>query len=410
MLPVGPFSLHLADCILLILLSKVLLKAFTQPGLPARSTPLDVPLLWFTTAVFVSAGIAILNPSFDRDWALRQVRPLAYYLSFFCVTHLIESKGQISFLIKGSFAIAITASLVMLLQTVSPGFHLFEARSVELVTAGQRFSGVERFYLQADRMIYPMFVISVCAFCTPSPFYPSLLKFIRSGILATGLFLTFQRNYWLSAGGMILFMGLLLPESARTRMAKIGFFAVLGLGLLLSSPPVSQHRYIAAAWNRLTSGMQPETLARDASVRWRILETRHALESIAQQPFFGVGLRNFYRPAYPLDRDIQPMGLRWYVHNAYLWVLVDMGIFGLIPFTWFFLAGIGRGLVRRSAIRDARLRALSLGITLGILGQAITNLVAPNFIQSGALVVFPVLLGLREAIFRIDENPVRFIS
>ena len=406
LLAVGPVSLHLTDCILLLLLAKVILKALTQPGFSLRKTPLDLPLVWFYLSVLVSAGIAILNPSFDVDWVLRQVRPLTYYLSFFCVTHLVESRQQISFLIKMSFVIAIAASLAMLIQTLFPAFQLVSSRSAELVTAGQRYEGVERFYLQADRLIYLMFVISVCSLVARARFVPSLIGFTRAGLLGMGLFFTFQRNYWLSAGAMLVLFGLLVPGAARIRMIKWGFAAATGLALLLSFPAVSQHRYATAAWNRLAWGMRLETLARDESVRWRVIETRHAFESIVQHPMLGVGLRNFYRPAYPRDREVQPRGLRWYIHNAYLWVLVDMGVFGFLPFIWFYAAAIYRGLAHWRRVKDAHLRALSLGITLGILGQAITNLVAPNFIQSWALAVFPILIGVREVILRKDIREV----
>lgn len=400
LLPLGPISLHLADCLLLFLLARVVLKALTQAGLPARRTPLDLPLLWFYLAVLLSAGVAVLNPSLDTGWVLRQVRPLTYYLGFFCVTHLLEDKRQVSFLIKGCFVIAVAASLVLLVRGLCPSVPLAVGRSVELVTAGQHFAGVERFYLQADRLIYPMFVISVSLLAARSGFLPSLVGFAGAGILGVGLFFTFQRNYWLSAGAVLAFLGLLVPGPARFRLARWGVTAAALLALLLSSPAVSQHPYLTAAWNRLTWGMRLETLAHDSSVRWRALETRHAVESFVQHPLLGVGLRNFYRPAYPRDSEVHPNGLRWYLHNAYLWVLVDMGLFGFVPFVWFYAAAIWRGLVRRRAVRDAHLRALSLGITLGVLGQAITNLVAPNFFQSWALAVFPILLGVREVILR----------
>jgi O-antigen ligase len=403
LLPFGPISLHPADCILLLLLAKALIKALTQGGLPTRRTPLDFPLVWFYAAVLVSAGVAILNPSFDTDWVLRQVRPLTYYLSYFCVTHLVEKEGQVSFLLKGAFAIAIAASLAMLFQALTPSFQLPDSRPVELVTAGERFAGVERFYLQADRLIYMMFVISACRLIYQSRFMPATLEFSRAGILAVGLFFTFQRNYWLSSGAMLLLLGTLLPSSMRIRLIQWGIAAVVVLVLLFSFPAVSQHRYIKAAWNRLTWGLQHDTLVRDGSVRWRLIETRGAFESIIQQPVLGVGLRNFYRPAYPRDSEVGPNGLRWYVHNAYLWVLVDLGTLGFVPFLWFYAAAIWRGLARWRTVRDAGLRALALGITLGILGQAITNLVAPNFFQSWALSVFPILLGVREVILRAND-------
>jgi O-antigen ligase len=98
--------------------------------------------------------------------------------------------------------------------------------------------------------------------------------------------------------------------------------------------------------------------------------------------------------------------MRYYIHNAYLWVWVDMGLVGLIPFVWLLAQVLVRGFGRWRKVGDPRWRAVALGVTLGILGQAITNIVAPNFIQSWGLVVFPILLGVNELIFRWELTDI----
>ena len=153
-------------------------------------------------------------------------------------------------------------------------------------------------------------------------------------------------------------------------------------------------------------GLSPEQLALDSSARWRLMETDYGLKSIAAHPLLGIGLGRFYRPTVADDFYISgvagSIGLRWYMHNAYLWVWVTTGLVGLLPFLLLYGLAIWRGLRHWRRVGDARLRATALGITLGLLGQAMTNVVAPNFVQSWSLATFAVLLAVNELIFRFE--------
>jgi len=95
------------------------------------------------------------------------------------------------------------------------------------------------------------------------------------------------------------------------------------------------------------------------------------------------------------------------MHNVYLWVWVMMGFIGFIPFAWLYASFLRRGFTRWPKIGDPKLRAVVLGFTLAILGQAISNLVSPNFIQSWALIVFAIILGINELIFRWEVSELR---
>jgi len=77
-----------------------------------------------------------------------------------------------------------------------------------------------------------------------------------------------------------------------------------------------------------------------------------------------------------------------------------MGLIGFIPFIWLYAGFLVRGLTRWREITDPKPRAVVLGFTLAVLGQAISNFVAPNFIQHWGLIVFAIILGINELIFR----------
>jgi hypothetical protein len=137
LLSIGPASFHITDLGLLYLLALVLVRSLTIPGNRQIRTPLDIPLLFLFAAILISAIMAFVSPSVDKSWVLRRLRPLTYYLGFFCVTNLISSRKSLLFLLNGLYWIAVLASLVMILHVIAPSFQLIDTKSFELVTAGK---------------------------------------------------------------------------------------------------------------------------------------------------------------------------------------------------------------------------------------------------------------------------------
>jgi O-antigen ligase len=396
-------SLHISDLILIYLLLIIFIKLITKNHSLVR-TPLDGIILWFYGAILLSAVFAFDSPSYTRNWVFQQLRPLTYYLVFFIVTNLIRERKQITTLIYGLLGIGAVASLEMLIQILFPSIHLVASQPLDLVTAGAQFSGVVRNYLTADRLIYPMFLIAFSWMLVRKNAGVRFREPLLVGILGIGLFLTYQRNYWLTMLSMIFLMGILVPLSYKLKMTRV-FLAIVLLISLINIPGTRINGYLNAAINRLVWGMDPGTLAIDGSVQWRIKETEYALQSISQNSIFGIGLGNYYRPSVTdVDPTSSATGIRWYVHNAYLWVWVDMGLIGLIPFVGLLLWVVIRGLTRWQKIKDGFVKAFVLGSSLGILGQIITNVVAPNFLQDWSLVVFAIIFGLNELIYRLEES------
>jgi O-antigen ligase len=398
-LKVGPISLQISDIILLYLLALTVTRLLGLPSFKAVGTPLDLAIVFFGLAIVISTAIALHNPSISMNWTLRRMRPLAYYLAYFPVTNLIREKRQVGVLVNGLLVLAIFAAVAVLAHVIDPALGLVRTQTVGLVTAGQELGDVERTYFQAERLIYLMLIVSASSLVLSGKrprgrFIPGQVF-----VLAVGLFLTFQRNYWLTAASMLGLLGVLGGGAARIRSLKWASVGLIVMTALVFLPLASTQRYLAAAEDRLFRGMRLDVLEVDRSTQWRLMEMHYAVQSIEENPLTGIGIGNYYRPAIGSGSSLELDGLRYYVHNAYLWILVDMGLVGIVPFVWLFAVGIARGLKKWRTISDAKLRAFALGGTLGILGQAISNLVAPNFVQSWILVVFPIVLGVNEIIY-----------
>jgi hypothetical protein len=408
-LTMGSISFHFSDIILLFLLAIIMIKKSALPGFKIIRTTLDLPMIWFLSAIFLSAFIAIEVYGVDRHWVFRRMRPLTYYLAFFCVVNLIRTKKQVNVLISGLFTIAILGSLATIALVAYPSMPLGMGTSGDLVTAGREFSGVTRIYLPSITLTSFIFIVSMSSLIMRSKRVPPILEFASSAVMGVGIFLSYTRNLWISMISMLALLGLLLSWPERFRILKWVAVGVFGVVLLVSYWERDGMKYLEAAQDRLFRGTEAKTLAEDSSVEWRIMETKYAVESIFKHPIVGIGLGNFYRPAIFENEsaaipDRPNFGMRWYVHNAYLWVLVDMGLIGIIPFAWVHSNFLLRGFRRWKQIEDIGLRSVVLGLTLAYLGLMISNFVAPSFVSDWSLVIFPVVIGINEVAFSLNQQ------
>jgi hypothetical protein len=55
-------------------------------------------------------------------------------------------------------------------------------------------------------------------------------------------------------------------------------------------------------------------------------------------------------------------------------------------------------------LRDDEFIGMYLGFGTGYLGMMISNIVAPNFVQSWALIIYPVAMGVNEVIYRLNQQ------
>jgi O-antigen ligase len=251
-----------------------------------------------------------------------------------------------------------------------------------------------------------MLIVAICsALLAPS----GRRRLVFGGIamfLFLWLFLSFQRNYWATTALALGLLAFLLPWPARLRALRWVVLGLVIVALLLWMPASPLAPWGQAAMERILS-FQGETLERDTSALLRQVELQFAFRKIAKNPLFGVGIGNSYRP-WMRRFDFLPWattnwGLVWYCHNAYVWIWVKMGTPAVVCFLWLCFAFLFRGLQRWQQISDGKWRAVVLGFTLAFAGQMVSNLVAPNFVSNWVLVVFPVMMGINELIYRWND-------
>jgi O-antigen ligase len=402
-LDIGPIAFHLSDLILGWLLVLLLLRATGKPGFRLIHSPMNAPLLLFCAAILLSLINAVLVYQVDAHDAMRLGRKFMYWLAFFPALQLIRNRAALQRLQTGLWVLTAVFALGVIFPDLFSRWHLLPTQTQTLVTAGREFAGVKRIYFAGERLLYAMIPVAIGTLAVQKKGNP----WWRISILGMALYwlvFSFQRNYWLttliSSGLMIV----LLSNRERFRLSRrlLPLFLlglILLLGLLISKPVVIESN-LDAIKNRMTSLTNNPTLT-DESLRYRMFENRYALPQIIDHPILGLGIGNRYRPFF--GEELHSFALDWYAHNVYLWIAVMMGMVGLIPFLWLCMAYVLRSLRQWRAIRPDSLRGPYLGFVMGFIGMMVSNLVAPNFLQTWSLTIYPVMIAMGENILRFSR-------
>lgn len=175
--------------------------------------------------------------------------------------------------------------------------------------------------------------------------------FVLGGV---GLVLTFSRGGWVGA----VVSGAILSLAAwRRRWLRPSFFVVFAV-VSLSVGLVFHERIEARLFG--------DDIGSAVS---RIPLMKLAFEIIQDHPWLGVGVNNY---ADWMIRPALEAGWTWVavVHNKYLLVWAETGIFGLAAFLWFLLATLRQGWACWR-LNDRFLSPLAMGFTAGIAGQMV---------------------------------------
>lgn len=407
LLPIPGGSFHVTDIFLLFFLLMIPFKLLTDRNFQFRRTPLDLPLLIFYVAALISAGISMFIQGLAFSTVMRSFRDVTYYLLYYVVTNFIRDKRQIRVLFSGLFGIAAFVSFAMIAQAVvGESVQLMPGR----VEAAQTFDQI----FDATRILPPgqilVLVMFISALCTIAFIHRPLLKsgyFYYLFLVGSAVLLTYTRHFWVSiifSASIFLF---LISRKERRRVLAWLITAII-LAVLFILPFMSaggkSKAYFDSISERFNSMFSIKKTYMSSSIEWRKIENEYAWKSISQNPLFGIGLSNKYRPQinwmdYRKDWDATS-----YIHNGYLWILVDMGLLGFLPLMWFFVRFLVRGFLNWRKIKDSMEKSAVLGCTLSVVALFLSIIVSPRLMECSSIVVIATITGLSETIIQRNKK------
>lgn len=387
-LPIGVGSLHLSDLVVLYLILVIGVRVVVTRSLSLRRTPLDLPILIFVGICIGSTAFAVSEGQTPVNEGIRSLRHAGYLVSFFLVTHLIQSRRQMRRLWAGITLLAAVTAVASLLQAVfGPDLAFIPGRVESLKTQGILHREITRVIPPGESLLYVTTIISALAMTRAHG--NSSWQLGRLGLLAIGLVLTYRRMLWGSATIALLGAGLFITPAQRVRLLRklaVGLAAVvIGLTLLFVNAPDSKAaRSIQATGERLASIFDTDLYRRgdpnQQTLEQRAIENQYALEALASPTVFGHGLGAAYRPCLNID-DIECVNPS-YLHNGYLAIAFNLGIVGLASFIWLAVVTVLMGLRAHAQLDgldnpDPWSRELNLGCTLAFLALLPAMLLEP---------------------------------
>jgi O-antigen ligase len=399
------FAFTAIELCLIFSLGLVVAQALGNKAKPYTKTPLDSPIALFFFASFVSMLNSALNLGTDVDQMEYRWRILFSYLVFFAVTNLVRTRQQLLTLVTGMLVIAtIVAVLMIVQQAVGSSVEILPGRVQTAGVGEEDFAGVSRIRVPGESLILVMFMPAFILLITRGRLgdrggWPLIAVTVA---LFVALAFTFNRRMW--AGAAISIMTVFFLSTRDQRKNLLIFLCVLVVVSVLVIPLLNVFfPQLGVIFNALylrgISLFSGDEVKYSASWQWRVMENAYARDVIREHPLFGIGPGNDYRPRIRLND-----ALTAHVHNGYYFVLVDLGIAGLIPLVWFSAMFLARGYRLWSTIQDQTLMAIALGLCLSYVTVLITCVAAPAFMEWYWTPVLGVMFGVNEVIYKLDSE------
>lgn len=235
-------------------------------------------------------------------------------------------------------------------------------------------------------------------------------KYVTSLVVASA-FLTLvgaSRRFLLIALAAVVIIAL-LRRHLKLKVAKslvsmgiVALFAAMSIWLGVPTRLLGENNPITTSIATFT-GVVGEKLedSDQAGDEWRARENQLAQEYTKDRWLVGGGLGASYRPRQALSPFEDESAGQRYVHNYYYWLLVKMGLIGVIAFGWVFVTALRLTISKKSQVREVIVVAALLSFLPSLL-------YAPALTRPGTSLAIGVLIGLELTYTkRIDASEVR---
>jgi putative inorganic carbon (hco3(-)) transporter len=394
---IGYFSVSLIDFLLIGLYTTWFYWVFVrrEQSLPSLDW-LDFFILWYFVAHLVTA-FGSEDPMFGYGATEHLIKYVLFY--FYLSRHLDER--HLPWLL-GALAFAIV------LEATLGAYQFTSGRLVGLAidkgagnaeTLGRQFElpGTEG-YTRATGTSYDSHTYGhLMALLLPFPvmlvFIPGLRRIVRFGCMVlcafafVGVLLSLSRSAWLAAA-ISLTIGIPLMIAFWRERHMVPALAGMVVVVALVTPFVASFIYQRFATSPLGTLWE----------RWDLMRIGWYVYTL--YPVFGVGPGNW--PIAMLRYGFLWLPLN-FLHNVFLWIAVELGIFGLIPYIGILVVASGRffSLARRRRDIAGRLALASL---IALMATVLNGLTEPGFREPNVYQMFWLLVSLSAVLPRLPTG------
>jgi O-antigen ligase len=323
------------------------------------SRPLIRPNLYLTLYLVITF-LTMVTGELQKLASYEIFLLIQIFFLYFYVINKIRKKNEVLFILVFLLVGMIAESLIiMLMQVIGEGFS-FAGIVGNIYASATTTGGISRIggtLVSANTagsyfsmLLLPAFSIIVTKLNKPYKWL-GVAAFI-CGMIA--LILTGSRGAWIATFISFIIFGIIAVRKGRLKLSVLLIGASIGIliGIL----------FYGSIYERIFG----YDLGSAAS---RSQQYQVALQIIKNHPIFGVGANNYANALRQyLAQNPDSSVFKWVVHNKYLLVWAETGIFGLFFFVMFLISTIRQGF-KISQTNDSFLSPIALSFVAAISGQ-----------------------------------------
>lgn len=308
-------SLTGPDLLILFGLAGVLLRFVARDVRPRLPEPLTLPLLVLGLATVAGVATAYSTGSVAIGELFHRSIEIGYLVLIPLLTvNVLRDARALKVFAAGLAALACLKGLTGLYASLG-GF----GSSVEAEVAS--------FLNPFPNLLMLAFALGVIAALVRRVEIPGWM-YVGLPITLLALLLSYRRSFWIAA---ILTIVLVVIIASRRRGRAVVAIAAVALALGLAATTAITDSNDSASPSPIAERAQtltPSGIGTNRGDRYRIDERRNVVENIKEHPITGVGLGVEWEVHQPLAEAHD----RRYVHFAFLWYWLALGIFGAIAY------------------------------------------------------------------------------
>ncbi len=375
----GARGLIVSDLLLLAGLLRVVPGLVAGRGVERRHRLLLAPLAAFLVVVVYqfARGVMVGN---DLSTAGAEFRTLLGFSTFLVAVPVVSDARARRQLAKG----LLVTGLLLGLWGIAQWLFDIRFKGEFGVREGISFTTSGRGQLQGGLYAFPVAAVLGFAAIVSGEFRQLRHRLMVIAVTALNLLcvvLTYERTFWVAT---VVAMGVVTVKAGHGPRSRALVWGPAMILVLLAGMATFAPGALGSARERLLSLGQYST---DASLYYRIVESRHVGDEIRARSGLGSGLGAEIVWSRPWDGV--PARSYDYTHNGYLWAAWKLGV----PAAVLLCATLLTGVAWRVPDRDPLRRSMRHGSQAALLLLMIANLTFPSFNTYGITATMGLLLA-----------------